>query len=75
MKTCRYNSKRVVLPLIELALKYTNDNIRRLSIETIPWASIANKLRRRSLIDCKNKFMQLFEYAIKRKEFDDRKIV
>lgn len=56
-------------------MKYINHNIRGINPETIPWSSIAHKLRTRSLIDCKNKFMQVMEYAIKIYPYNDLKIV
>ncbi len=48
-----------------------NEDIKRVDVERISWSCIAAKLKKRSLIDCKNKFMQLFEYVLKKLKFED----
>ena len=59
-----------------MALIYLDQSVLvRTDVEGIPWSGIADKLRGRNLIDCKNKFMQLFELIVKMKKYDDMRIV
>ena len=57
-----------MFPLIELALKYCNKELRNVVVDIIPWKVIADTLKTRSLIDCKNKFLQILEAALKTKK-------
>ena len=56
-------------------MKYVNDRIREVDVERIQWSVVARKLKRRSLIDSKNKFMQILEYSIKTHPFHNMDIV
>lgn len=56
-------------------MKYVNSNIHSIAIEKIPWSGISLKIAKRSLIECKNKFLQVFEHAIKCKIYNDERIV
>jgi len=40
-------------------------NTRELPLDVIPWSEISKKLKTRSMIDCRNKFFQLFESTLK----------
>lgn len=71
----RCNTKTSAKPFTDLAMRYISDDIRRIDVEGVSWSVIAAKLKKRSLIDCKNKFVQLFEFALKRVGFNDLRIV
>ena len=70
-KDYKYNKEGQLFPLIELVLKYCNKDIRNVVLETIPWKIIADSLKTRSLIDCKNKFLQILEAALKAKKVEN----
>ena len=71
----KYNSIKEAHPFFELAIKYVKDTIKSVNIEWISWTGVANKLKGRTMIDCKNKFMQFFEYVLKCSNYDNMKIV
>ena len=75
VKESKYNSASKVQPLMELGMKYVNGQIRRMAMDKISWTGVANKLKGRSMIDCKNKFTQLLEMVIKTHRFDDLRVV
>ena len=56
----KYNSVKKLHPFFELAKKYVSPAIRSINFEGIGWTEISHKLKGRTMIDCKNKFMQLF---------------
>lgn len=60
-----YNSKEHQHHNDRLILQYLKAKIRRIPLDLIPWADIGHKMKARSMIDCKNKFLQLVEMALK----------
>ena len=60
-----YNSKEHQHHNDRLVLQHLKAKIRRIPLDLIPWADIGNKMKTRSMIDCKNKFLQLVEMALK----------
>lgn len=58
-----------------IVLKHIRSPIKATPLQIIPWATIANKMQTRSLIDCKNKFMQLLEIVFREHKAKQESII
>ena len=56
-------------------MNHVNRALLRLNVGEVNWSIVAEKIRGRTLMDCKNKFMQLFEYALKEDKKRDKEVV
>jgi hypothetical protein len=71
----KYNSVKKTHPFFDLAQKYVTAAIRSVNLDGIGWTDIAHKLKGRTMIDCKNKFIQFLELNVKSFSYDDSKII
>lgn len=64
MKYRRYNSKTFNFHNNEIVRKYISRDFNEIKIENVNWQKISDKMKTKTIFDCRNKFVQILQLEI-----------
>lgn len=71
----RYNTSDHLSHNTQLVLGHISSYINKIDLEGIAWSAISKKVKTRSLIDCKNKFLQVMGILLKSNGDKEREVL
>ncbi len=64
----KYNSKKFIFNNLEICGKYINGKkLQQIKVEDIKWIKLSNKVKSKTALDCRNKFVQMLQIHYKNK--------
>ncbi len=64
MKKRRKNTRSFLFHNNSVVVKYIKDSYKSIKLENVRWKKISEKLKVKTVYDCRNKFVQLLQYEL-----------
>lgn len=64
MKRRKKNTRSFLFHNNGVVVKYIKENFKSIKLENVKWKKISEKLKVKTVYDCRNKFVQLLQYEL-----------